>query len=98
MAPHFHLRCLGEPSLSDGSGLPIRFLAAMHHLADAPVLATIDAPVLRLHRRMLPPWLQRQAPPAPLPAARPSPLGVPRPVPFASSVPTEGDSRGSNRD
>lgn len=30
MAPHFHLRCLGEPSLSDGSGLPIRFRVRKH--------------------------------------------------------------------
>jgi hypothetical protein len=87
------------------TGLPIRFLAAMQHLANAPALGAIDAPVLRLQRHMLPPWLHRpngaaagSAAPARVPAPRPSPLGVPRPVPFASSVPIEGDSRGSHRD
>ena len=84
------------------TGLPIRFLAAMHHLADAPLLDTIDVPILRLHRRMLPPWLQTAAgaaaAPAQMPAARPVPLGKPRPISFASSAPSEGVSRGPNRD
>lgn len=82
------------------TGLPIRFVAAMAHLADAPELAVIDAPILRLHRHMLPPWLQ----PAPaarpaadssarVPAARPVPLGKPRPISYATS---EGDTRGPN--
>ena len=84
------------------TGLPIRLVAAMAHLADAPELAVVDAPILRLHRHMLPPWLQARAAagagrPAtgPAPAARPVPLGRPRPISFASS---EGETRGPNRD
>ena len=84
------------------TGLPIRFVAAMAHLADAPELTVIDAPILRLHRHMLPPWLQAQPAPtraagtatAQIPAARPVPLGKPRPISFATS---EGETRGPNR-
>jgi hypothetical protein len=83
------------------TGLPIRFVAAMAHLADAPELTVIDAPILRLHRHMLPPWLQAQpadraarSATAQVPAARPVPLGRPRPISFATS---EGDTRGPNR-
>ena len=54
------------------SGLPIRLVGVMAHLADARA-AGIDAPLLRLERHMLPPWRQPAA--APLPAARPVPLG-----------------------
>jgi hypothetical protein len=82
------------------TGLPIKLVAAMDRLADAPELAAIDAPLLRLERHMLPPWLA--APPAAgrlgagtrMPAARPVPLGRPGPISFASS---EGDTRGPNR-
>lgn len=73
--------------------LPIRLVAAMDQLADAPELAVIDAPILRLRRHMLPPWLRPAAPdPTPdvatprLPAARPLPIGRPGPVSFASST------------
>jgi hypothetical protein len=82
------------------TGLPIRFVAAMAPLADAPELAVIDAPILRLHRHMLPPWLQAvpaagaRPSAAAMPAARPVPLGRPRPISFATS---EGDTRGPNR-
>lgn len=77
------------------TGLPIRFVAAMARLADAPILNVIDAPILRLDRHMLPPWLQPRAGAAnPLPAARPIPIGTPRPLSFAT---TQGDARGTHR-
>lgn len=38
------------------SGLPIRLVAVMDELADAPALDCIDAPILRLTRLMTPPW------------------------------------------
>jgi len=38
------------------TGLPIRLVAVMDELADAPELSVIDAPVLRLTRLMTPPW------------------------------------------
>jgi hypothetical protein len=48
--------------LSRQTGLPVRAVAVMDALADAADLAEIDAPLLRLHRYMLPPWLQRDDP------------------------------------
>jgi hypothetical protein len=39
------------------TNLPIRCVAIMAPLADAAELRTIDAPILRLRRHMLPPWL-----------------------------------------
>jgi hypothetical protein len=80
------------------TGLPIRFVAAMEHLADAPDLRSIDAPVLRLRRHMLPPWLapgSAAIPTAVQPAARPVPLGRPRPISLAS---LQGVPHGPNRD
>lgn len=38
------------------TGLPIRLVAVMDDLADAPELQIIDAPILRLTRLMTPPW------------------------------------------
>jgi len=38
------------------SGLPIRLVAIMNEMADAPELSVIDAPVLRMNRLMNPPW------------------------------------------
>lgn len=69
--------------ISEADGLPIRCVAVMDALADAPELAVIDAPILRLTRRMLPPWLMRgsatsrDAADDTLPAARPVPIGKP---------------------
>jgi len=67
--------------LSQEDGLPIRAVAVMDTLADAPELSEIDAPILRLTRRMLPPWLQRGGTPTSddsrRPAARPGPIGKP---------------------
>jgi len=66
------------------SGLPVRCVAAMERLADAPEIAGIEAPLLRLRRHMLPPWLRPRAGDAPpvgesetLPAERPTPIGKP---------------------
>jgi hypothetical protein len=73
--------------VSRETGLPVRAVAVMGALADAAELAEIDAPILRLERHMLPPWLQRDAPDArtavhsaPVPARRPVPLGKPGPI------------------
>jgi hypothetical protein len=44
-------------AVSDRIGAPIRLVAMMARLADEPALAVIDAPILRLRRHMLPPWL-----------------------------------------
>lgn len=38
------------------AGLPVRCVTALGQLADAPALARVEAPILRLHRHMLPPW------------------------------------------
>ncbi|MDA1306788.1 MAG: hypothetical protein O2917_05945, partial [Acidobacteria bacterium] len=46
---------LGQ-AVSDESGVPIRLVAVMDALADAPELADIDAPLLRMTRLMTPPW------------------------------------------
>ena len=77
--------------------LPIRFVAAMERLADSPALGVIDAPILRLRRHMLPPWLQPArvaADPAQIvPAARPIPIGRPGHIAFASA----GEPHGPNR-
>jgi len=77
-------------AVSAETGLPIRLVAVMDELADAPELGVIDAPILRLTRHMLPPWLTARHAGAgsrshggPVPAARPVPLGTPRPMSFA---------------
>jgi hypothetical protein len=63
------------------TGLPIRGVGVMSHLLGAPGLEAIDAPVLALERRMLPPWARgRPGPEVPLPAARPRPIGRPPPL------------------
>lgn len=41
---------------ADAMDLPLRFVAVMEELAGAPELAALDAPLLRMHRHMLPPW------------------------------------------
>ena len=68
-------------AVSSRNGLPIRCVAVMDAHADAPAMEEIDAPLLRLRRHMLPPWLRPEPPapgaPEPLPASRPVPIGVP---------------------
>lgn len=85
-------------AVSARTGLPVRFVGAMNHLAGARELRAIDAPTLRLQRYMLPPWLQlsqrtHSAGSTPLPAPHPVPIGRPRAVGFS-----EGGRRGQNRD
>lgn len=63
--------------VAERSGRPVVFVTAMDALADAPELAAVDAPLLRLERYMIPPWLQKAGPADPMPAARPVPIGRP---------------------
>jgi hypothetical protein len=42
------------------AAVPVRGVALMAHLAGAAELRAIDAPLLRLERHMLPPWLWRR--------------------------------------
>jgi len=67
--------------VAEASGLPLRFFTAMGELAADPRVRGLDGPLLRLERRMLPPWLRPAGAPEDdpdLPAARPTPLGRPR--------------------
>lgn len=60
------------------AGLPLVFVTAMGDLADHPAVAGLPTPVLRLERRMLPPWLRAERGPGEEhaePAPRPVPLG-----------------------
>jgi hypothetical protein len=66
------------------TGVPVECVTAMGDLADSPALAEVSAPILRLERNMLPPWLRKSekvdsADDADrgLPAARPKPIGRP---------------------
>ena len=52
---------LGQAVVKE-TGVPIRFVAVMDALADAPELSVIDAPVLRMTRLMNPPWLVPRPP------------------------------------
>ncbi len=69
--------------VSKESGLPVRALGVMEALAEDPSLAEIDAPVLRLQRHMVPPWLtpatdgHAACTSENQPAPRPRPIGVP---------------------
>jgi hypothetical protein len=65
--------------VGEARSLPVRFVAARGALADDPCVCGRGVPVLRLERRMLPPWLRPGASPAPdvaHPAARTVPLGL----------------------
>ena len=67
--------------------IPLRLIAVMDELADRPAIAELPEPVLRLQRRMLPPWIERR--PAhtrhDVPAPRPVPIGKPTPERFGLS-------------
>ena len=87
-------------AVSERTGLPIRCVAVMRDVADAPELARIDAPRLVLTRTMLPPWQQTAgwnvaAPADGGPARRPTPIGRPGRM---SIPPPRGDAHGSHRD
>jgi len=63
------------------SGVPVEAVAAMGDLADAPEIAALPVPVLRLERNMLPPWLRIEKKDdiasensSPVPAARAKPI------------------------
>ena len=83
------------------SDRPVRCVAVMEELAGDPALAEIDAPILRMQRHMLPPWISFRRPDTVepedelLPAARPIPLGKPRPIDMPRS---QGEQSGTNRD
>ncbi|MHC4129585.1 MAG: nucleotide-binding protein [Planctomycetota bacterium] len=87
--------------VSQRSGRPVRCVAVMEEVAGDPALAEIDAPILRMQRHMLPPWLSSRRPDNVeaedelLPAARPVPIGRPRPIDTPRS---QGDQSGTNRD
>ncbi len=63
--------------VSAQAGRPVVFVTAMDELADAPELAQVEAPLLRIQRHMTPPWLHKKDPADPMPAARPIPIGRP---------------------
>ena len=71
-------------AVADAAQVPLRLVAVMDELADAAAIRTLPEPLLRLHRRMLPPWLQRGGAPSgdAAPAARPVPIGKPTPERF----------------
>lgn len=87
--------------VSQRSGRPVRCVAVMEEVAGDPALAEIDAPILRMQRHMLPPWLSSRRPDNVeaedelLPAARPVPIGRPRPIDTPRS---QGEQSGTNRD
>lgn len=80
--------------VAEATGRPVRAVALMDALADDASLAPISAPLLRMERRMLPPWLHADAAAddSPMPAARPIPLGKPGPNPMGNwnQSPQEG--------
>jgi hypothetical protein len=75
--------------VAEQSKLPIRCVAAMDTVCDSPEIAEIEAPLLRMRRHMLPPWL---APPSGgYAAARPTPIGTP---PRIRLIPPGGKTNG----
>ena len=78
--------------VSKEADLPVRCVAVMNdiHEADGADLSEIQAPLLRMQRYMLPPWLQAEpeGEDAPLPAARSIPIGKPQahPLPRVDGV------------
>jgi hypothetical protein len=63
--------------LAAETGLPVRGVGVLASVAAAGGLEEIDAPLLGLERRMLPPWVRPTAPEDTLPAALPRPIGLP---------------------
>ena len=65
-------------------GRPVRCVAVMEAIADDPLLTEVRAPVLRMQRTMLPPWIPGAAPTddVQVPAARSTPIGKPPNVQF----------------
>ncbi|MBW2701952.1 MAG: hypothetical protein JRF33_14140 [Deltaproteobacteria bacterium] len=61
--------------VAQATNLPLKFVTAMEGLADDPALHTLGAPILRLNRFMLPPWLKKSDKSESIPAGRPVPIG-----------------------
>ena len=74
-------------AVAQAAAVPLRLVAVMDELADAPGIRDLPEPVLRLHRRMLPPWLDRRprCERGDVPAARPIPIG--RHTPMGQATP-----------
>jgi hypothetical protein len=66
--------------VSEQSGTPIMFVTAMDDFADAPELGEVEAPILRLKRYMLPPWIrpEEEEKTEKTPAGRSVPIGRPQ--------------------
>lgn len=66
--------------VSEQSGVPIMFVSVMENLADAPGLAEVKVPILRLRRYMLPPWIrpEKEEETQEIPAGRTVPIGRPQ--------------------
>ena len=83
------------------SDLPVRAVGVAGELALDPALTEVAAPVLRLERRMLPPWLPGTldghggCTPETQPAPRPRPIGVP---PRLRAQDSRGDTDGLHPD
>ena len=67
--------------VSEASGVPVEFVAAMGTLAKAPEILALGAPVFAIERNMLPPWLRTgkkqdnsEEQPGNVPAARTKPI------------------------
>ncbi len=62
--------------VSNEGGIPIRFVAAMEELAEAPELGQLDLTILQLGRYMLQPWIQKRENKR-IPEAKAVPIGKP---------------------
>ncbi len=85
-------------AVADAADVPLRMVAVMEELADCPGIAALADPVLRLRRRMLPPWRQppwreRGRRVERIPAPRPVPIGKPTPQRFGCGA-TGGSCHG----
>ncbi len=79
------------------AGVAVRAVAALTSIADRLDADELPAPLLRLERHMLPPWLTRSRVDAggDTGAGRPMPIGVPPPLAIPES---QGEPDGSHRD
>ncbi len=74
-------------AVAAAASVPLRLVAVMDEFADTPAVRALPEPVLRLRRRMLPPWLARArtGTRGATHAARSVPLGKPTPERFGLS-------------
>jgi hypothetical protein len=61
--------------VSEQAGIPVRCVAVMDELAEAPELREVRAPMLRMQRHMVPPWIPTKPQNTVQPAAPPRPIG-----------------------